>query len=78
MSAPSIAARRLKPMKNALSGREERTSTKLVVDARTDRTANRLSPVMRYDGANPHQHLTVSSPRSLSSSAPRCHRRDRP
>ena len=39
---------------------------KLVVDAGTDRTANRLSSAMLRDDANPYRRRTALSVRSLS------------
>lgn len=49
---------------------------KLIVDAGTDRTANRLSSVMLRDDANPYRRRTALSVRSLSFPVARCHRRD--
>jgi hypothetical protein len=47
-------------------GREERILMKLIVDAGTDRTANRLSSVMLRDDANLYRRRTALSVRSLS------------
>jgi hypothetical protein len=55
-------------------GREERILMKLIVDAGTDRAANRPCSVMLRDDANPYQRRTALSVRSLSLPAARCHR----
>src|ERR1700730_3341973 len=74
--ALAIAARPLQDDHKHAIRREKRILTKLIVDAGTDRTANRLSSAMLRDDANPYRRPTALSVRSLSFPAARYHRRD--